>query len=200
MKYLKVFTDFAKTIEPLNSAERGRLFTAMLEYAESGTEPEFSGNERFIWPTAKLHIDREDEFCKKQKENGAKGGRKPNETQPNPSEPNLTQKSQKDKDKEKKRKEYKETTPNGVEKKSERFSAPTLEEVKAYCLERKNGVDAERWYNYYSANGWMVGKNHMKDWKAAVRTWEKESGDAKKDGNGWMKQYAKSGIGEYMNW
>lgn len=51
---------------------------------------------------------------------------------------------------------------------------PTLEQVKAYCQERRNGVDAERWFNYYSANGWKVGKNPMKDWKAAVRTWERQ--------------------------
>lgn len=54
-----------------------------------------------------------------------------------------------------------------------RFTAPTLEEVKEYCAERKNGVDAERFVNYYTANGWKVGKNPMKDWKAAVRTWER---------------------------
>lgn len=193
MKYLKVFTDFAKSMELLSDAEKGRLFDAMLNYADSGIEPDLKGNERFIWATAKLNIDREDEFLRKQKENGSKGGRptKPTETQNNPTKPTETQKSQKDKDKDKeiKRKEYKETTPYGVEKKSSRFSPPTLEEVKAYCLDRNNGVDAERWYNYYSANGWMVGKNHMKDWKAAVRTWEKEGTEAKKNGNSWMKQY-----------
>lgn len=54
---------------------------------------------------------------------------------------------------------------------------PTLEEVKAYCSERKNKVDPERWYDYYTSNGWKVGKNPMKDWKAAVRTWER--GEAK---------------------
>ena len=54
-----------------------------------------------------------------------------------------------------------------------RFTKPTLDDVKAYCQERNNGVDAERWYNYYSSNGWKVGKNPMKDWKAAVRTWER---------------------------
>ena len=54
-----------------------------------------------------------------------------------------------------------------------RFTAPTIEEVKEYCSERKNGVDAERFVNYYTANGWKVGKNPMKDWKAAVRTWER---------------------------
>ena len=54
-----------------------------------------------------------------------------------------------------------------------RFTAPTLEEVKAYCEERKNNVDPERFINYYTANGWKVGKNPMKDWKAAVRSWER---------------------------
>ena len=56
-----------------------------------------------------------------------------------------------------------------------RFTPPTLEQVVSYCNERKNGVDAQRWFNYYTANGWKVGKNQMKDWQAAVRTWEKGS-------------------------
>jgi hypothetical protein len=54
-----------------------------------------------------------------------------------------------------------------------RFKPPTKEEVQAYCFERNNQVDAERFIDYYTANGWCVGKNKMKDWKAAVRTWEK---------------------------
>ena len=54
-----------------------------------------------------------------------------------------------------------------------RFTAPSFEDVKAYCAERKNNVDAERFINYYTANGWKVGKNPMKDWKAAVRSWER---------------------------
>lgn len=72
--------------------------------------------------------------------------------------------------------------PKGVEKippdmeeskPLKRFTAPSLEEVKAYCEERKNNVDAERFIDYYTANGWKVGKNPMKDWKAAVRSWER---------------------------
>jgi len=59
--------------------------------------------------------------------------------------------------------------------KKRRFTPPTLEEVKAYCSERGNQVDAERFVDYYTANGWKVGKNPMKDWKAAVRTWERDS-------------------------
>ena len=54
-----------------------------------------------------------------------------------------------------------------------RFIKPSLEEVQAYCNERQNNVDAQRFIDYYESNGWKVGKNPMKDWKAAVRTWEK---------------------------
>lgn len=50
---------------------------------------------------------------------------------------------------------------------------PTLEEVAAYCLERKNQVDPSLWLDHYTSNGWRVGKNPMRDWKAAVRTWER---------------------------
>ena len=57
-----------------------------------------------------------------------------------------------------------------------RFIPPTLEQVQAYCLERNNLVDPNKWFDFYQSKGWMVGKNKMKDWKAAVRTWEKESG------------------------
>lgn len=61
-----------------------------------------------------------------------------------------------------------------------RFTAPTLVEVKAYCDERKNGVNPQRFIDYYSSNGWKVGRNPMKDWKAAVRTWEKNGYDSGK--------------------
>lgn len=56
---------------------------------------------------------------------------------------------------------------------------PTLEEVKEYCSERGNKVDPERWFDYYTSNGWRVGKNPMRDWKAAVRTWERGESKAK---------------------
>ena len=54
-----------------------------------------------------------------------------------------------------------------------RFKPPSLEDVQSYCKERNNNVDAERFIDYYTSNGWMVGKNKMKDWKSAVRTWER---------------------------
>lgn len=54
-----------------------------------------------------------------------------------------------------------------------RFVKPTVEEVRAYCKERNNNVDADKFITHYQSNGWKVGKTSMKDWKAAVRTWEK---------------------------
>ena len=53
------------------------------------------------------------------------------------------------------------------------FSPPDIQDVKAYCMERKNNVDPERFIDFYEAKGWMVGKNKMKDWRAAVRNWER---------------------------
>lgn len=66
-----------------------------------------------------------------------------------------------------------DSKPNNKRGKQQRFIPPTVSEVANYCRERGNTVDAQRFVDYYEANGWMIGKNHMKDWKAAVRTWEK---------------------------
>ena len=57
--------------------------------------------------------------------------------------------------------------------KRKRFEKPTLSEIEQYCIERNNNVNAEHFFDYYESNGWKVGKNSMKDWKAAVRTWER---------------------------
>ena len=78
--------------------------------------------------------------------------------------------------------------PNHIREstRASRFTPPSVEEVAAYCRERGNSVDAERFCDFYASKGWKVGKEPMKDWKAAVRTWEKrddtysgkQSGDA----------------------
>lgn len=54
------------------------------------------------------------------------------------------------------------------------FVKPTVEDVRAYCQERASPVDAQQFFDFYESKGWMVGKNKMRDWKACVRTWEKE--------------------------
>lgn len=57
--------------------------------------------------------------------------------------------------------------------KAKRFIPPSVEEVEQYCIERSNNIDAQSFIDFYESKGWMIGKNKMKDWKAAVRTWER---------------------------
>jgi len=61
---------------------------------------------------------------------------------------------------------------------TKKFKKPTLEELAEYCKERKNTIDPEYFLDYYESNGWMVGKNHMKDWKRTINRWEKNALDA----------------------
>ena len=85
---------------------------------------------------------------------------------------------------------------NLIDQPQKRFTKPTLEEVQAYCQERNNNVNAERFIDYYTAKGWKIGKNPMKDWKAAVRTWEKNNFDKPAQET---PQEANPGFDEWMN-
>ena len=68
---------------------------------------------------------------------------------------------------------------NVLTKPSKRFVPPTVDDVRDYCFDRGNNVDPQRFVDYYTSNGWMVGKNKMKDWKAAVRTWEQKENQSR---------------------
>lgn len=187
MQYLKVWTSFRDVIEPLSDAEKGRLFVMMLCYADSGEEPaDFAGNERFVWPAAKQWIDLTYSENAKQRENGKKGGRpktqenpeKPNETQKNPTEPNETLKV-----KESNIKESNITSSSKNILPLKRFIPPTVDQVIAYCNERGSWlIDPKQFVDYYEARGWMLKKNQkMVDWKAAVRTWENNERERRKE-------------------
>tara|TARA_R100001480_G_scaffold38568_2_gene51355 strand:+ start:9136 stop:9801 length:666 start_codon:yes stop_codon:yes gene_type:complete len=67
-----------------------------------------------------------------------------------------------------------------VKAKAKRFVKPSLSDLEDYCIERNNKVDVVKFFNYYESNGWKVGKNPMKDWRAAIRTWEKNSTEQSK--------------------
>ena len=56
---------------------------------------------------------------------------------------------------------------------SSRFQKPSIDEIRQYCISRNNSVDPEQFFNFYESKGWIIGKSPMKDWRAAVRTWEK---------------------------
>jgi predicted phage replisome organizer len=91
----------------------------------------------------------------------------------------------------------KESEIEEEDKKRKRFKPPTVDDVSKYCRERANNVDPQHFVDYYTANGWKVGKNPMKDWKAAVRTWERNDASKKGGGNAGQasnsERYRKSG-------
>lgn len=91
--------------------------------------------------------------------------------------------SDKDKDKDKDKEKDKDIIINDNNKKSRRFTPPSLQEVREYCSQRGNKVDPEQFLDFYESKGWKVGAAAMKDWKAAVRTWEKRDTARKHEQN-----------------
>ena len=179
--YIKIFVDYLDAIEPLGDAERGRLFTSLLTYARTGEAPQLGGNERFLFPMMRAQLDRDIAAMagvSEARSKAAKASKSSKCEQMQQMQANAANasKSSKDKDKDKDKDEDEDKKGNGA--REARFTPPSVEEVAAYCQERGNGVDASRFVDFYSSKGWMVGKSKMKDWKAAVRNWER-SGDAK---------------------
>ena len=79
------------------------------------------------------------------------------------------------KDNSNKKEEY--TKVYSKKESAKRFVKPSVEEIRAYCQERRNGIDAAKLFDFYESKGWLVGKSPMKDWKAAVRNWERMEQD-----------------------
>jgi uncharacterized protein YdaU (DUF1376 family) len=73
--------------------------------------------------------------------------------------------------------EHRSSSSSSSSKRNNKFIIPELSEIAAYCIERKTGINPQTFFDHYSSNGWMVGKNKMKDWKAAIRTWEARGGN-----------------------
>lgn len=162
-----VYHSYLKAIEPLNDAECGRLLKACLLYSMTGEVPELRGNERFIFPSWQSQIDRDREkYEARCRQNSKNVSIRWNTNEYDRIRTHTKHTKDKDKDKD----NIKEKTP--TESKRNKIP-PSLEEVRSYCVERRNGIDPQGFLDYYEARGWRLGKTPMKDWKAAVRTWEK---------------------------
>lgn len=173
-EYFCAYHSYIKQCKGLSDSELGRLFRALLEYSASGKVPELNGRESVAFDFMSANIDRDAESykdtCNRNRENIAKRYER---IRPNTTVYETYQEKEEEKEKEEL---LKKDISNEISKKSTRqkkFVPPTVEEVAAYCLERKNKVDAAYFVDHYTSNGWKVGKQNMKDWKAAVRTWEK---------------------------
>ena len=184
----------------LNIEQRGLLITALFEYTIEGKELETEdGMLKLAFSFIRSQIDRDsnkyEETCKKRAESikkrweNAKNTNEYNCIQTNTKNTNVyncisedTKHTDTDTEKETDTDivtvtDIEKETDNNIimskKVKTKRFVKPTVEEIKAYCIERNNNIDAERFFDYYEANGWKVSGNAMKDWKATVRNWER---------------------------
>jgi hypothetical protein len=138
-------------IVAMTNTERGRWVTS-LAVDLAGSDVDKASTE-----FGRLLIEEANEFRDKKRLAGRSGGlAKASSAKAKPSIPLASSSSSNKKNK-----------PTG-------FQPPTLDEVKDYCKERDNSVNPDKWYNFYESKGWMIGKNKMKSWKAAVRTWEED--------------------------
>jgi hypothetical protein len=103
-----------------------------------------------------------------------------------------------EKEKEKEKEKVQEQL-NMLEK-SKRFIPPTLQEVEIYCFERVNGLDPKHFIDHYTSNGWLVGKNKMKDWQSAIRNWERtnKNFNTNKNGNKPRNQTTEEGLRAFL--
>jgi hypothetical protein len=197
-KNVIVYTDWINTFELLSDEEAGRLIKHFFRYVNDlNPEPPDRMIEILFEPfksTLKRDLQKWEIRAERARQNGFKGGRPKEEEKPqeeeNPTKPSGLQKNPEEPSglffTEKKPVSVSDsvsvsvsdinTFPSKEEKvihTSKRFLIPSILEISTYCQERKNEINAEQFYDHYQSNGWMVGKNKMKDWKAAVRTWEK---------------------------
>ena len=171
-EYVPIFFDWLDVTQDLTAEEKGNLIDAVVSYA-SGQEYEhlLSGGTKIAFRFLKGQVDRNNAISDARSE-ARKNKQEQNATNDNKQEQSTTN-FPKEKDKEKEKEKEKDKKRVREKEPLTRFTPPTVDEVADYCKQRGNGVDPERFVAFYSSKGWMVGNQRMKDWRAAVITWEK---------------------------
>lgn len=178
-EYFKCFHSYKEKCKKLTDQELGRLFRALMTFSETGTAPDLTGRESIAFDFIADEIARDEtkyaETCRKNAENGAKGGKR---TVAVGSEREREEAKSNEIDKVEgiRKKDIKEIpTKVGKKKKYARtFRPPTVDEVRAYCEQRHNNVDPEYFVAYYGSQNWIKANGEpVHDWKLTVITWEK---------------------------
>lgn len=214
--YFPFFGSFAEALDNLGDDKTElELYRAITHYGLYGKEPELSGVANAFWALLKPVLEKSRKYF----ENGAKGGapkgnknnrycnenhnQSTTEIQPNHNQSTTEIQTDKERDKERDKEIEKEKSTNvDTTKTAKRFSRPSLDEVREYIASQSYSVDAEAFIDFYEAKGWRVGNNPMKDWKAAVRTWErrnKERGTANPQKTTAAPDGVKLGAGEWID-
>lgn len=181
------FTFYASFFDAVSrikkKADRADAYDAICAYALREEEPDFSKMSdaaQIAFLLIKPNLDSSRRKAKSGKDGGSKKANgKKNESKPEANSKQEEHESEKEKEIEKEgeiENECYPPTPLLGGTKAKRFIPPTVDEVAAYCQERGNSLDPDAFVDFYASKGWMVGKNPMKDWKAAVRTWERSEG------------------------
>lgn len=178
--YFQYYESFEKIVQKFETAEERESFREkIVNYGLYGQEPEEMNElEEFVWDIVKDMID--DQLHRRQVNKENRGAREAKKTTV---KENMAAVSEEQSEAEQKLftdTEEKDTDP----KKAKRFVPPTEEEVKAYCEERNNAVNPLKFISHYQSKGWKVGKEPIKDWKAAVRYWEQSGNTSTRYGYG----------------
>lgn len=176
-----IYQAWNAAIQNMTDAQAGQLIKAMYAYQEDKTARPEDPAVGFVFDLIAQKLDEDAEeyaaVCAKRAEASKKAvaaksnQKEPNDTKRNQVEPNGTKSNQKAPDYEY---EYEYESDKDIKDNARtRARRPSVDEVRAYCQERHNSVDAQQFCDFYASKGWKVGREPMKDWRAAVRTWEK---------------------------
>lgn len=167
-----IYLETLPAFESLSDSDAGALLKAILNYAQSGSVPEFEGSLGVAWSLIRPRIDRDAERYERVRAIRAEAGRKGGLAKVSNAKQNLAKVSN--------AKQIKPTTTTTTSTTTttnniitHKFIPPTLAEIKSFCSEKHISIDAEKFYAFYEANGWMVGRNKMKSWQSAIRYWER---------------------------
>lgn len=159
-------------VDSVPDAVVGQAIKAAFNYFDSREEPQLDALPMVVFSAFKPYIDESFADYDRDVRNGNKGGRpkKPPVTPGKGGHPSQTQAEAEAEA------EVEAEARNNADKPPtrHRFSPPSVDDVRAYCTENGFRVDSDRFVDFYTSNGWRVGKNPMKDWKAAVRSWERK--------------------------
>lgn len=186
--WFKVFLHQKALIDSVPNENVGAALKAALQYFETGEMPQIDQLSFAVFSTFKQYIDESNDDFKKFSEAGQRGNRKRWDN--HASTPDTTQSPPDTGSSEADAlctMHYAEAGGNGKgadKPPRSRFIPPTVEEVKQYCFDNSYTVDAERFVSYYESNGWMVGRNKMKSWQAAIRNWNTRGTDKPATPNG----------------
>lgn len=172
-----IFTSAFDVCGAYDTDTQCRLIGYMARYALTGEEPVFAEDDtaRFIWFALKDKADRQIEAYERKATAGRQGGRRTQELKQTSSRIQAEVKQTESTAQSEAKPVSVSVSVSDTKKETEqrkKFKPPTVTEVEAYIREKGYSVDAQKFVDYYESNGWRVGRNPMKDWKAALRTWQ----------------------------